>query len=137
MKTKVLFLLVFLVASIACSAQRVLNDDEKEQLVGHTLFIQKCKWAIRDYSSYWYAHDGTGLNTSDRAKWRREYQTVKSVNAAEYEDPHLTLRFLILAKGMSFSVDADPTSEEIIALFVSGNKFEELASLYMTLVTTN
>lgn len=115
-------------------AQRVLNDDERQKLVGNSLFTDKCQWAIRDYASYWNSHDGAGLNTNDRLKWRKEYTYVASVVRADYGDPNLALRFVILAKGMTFNVDADPTSEEIIALFVAGNKFEELASLYFGLI---
>lgn len=134
MKKFCIILFSILCLFINVEAQRVLNDDERQQLVAHTLFTQKCQWAIRDYASYWNGHDGTGLSTNERLKWRREYAHVSSIVRADYTDPNLTLRFLILAKGMTFAVDADPTSEEIIALFVSGNKFEELASLYFDMV---
>lgn len=133
MKTITLILLCFFV-SFASLSQRVLTASERGLLVTHTVFREKCEWAIRDYASFWKAHDGASLNTTERAKWRREYEVVKRVVAATYQDNTLALRFVILAKGMQFNLDSDPTDAEIIELFVSTGKFEELASLYFDLV---
>lgn len=134
---KFLFLVFgFVIVLTHSQAQRVLNDDEKQQLITHTVFIQKCEWAIRDYAVHWMGQDGVSLTTAAQLdKFRREYAFVRQVARAQYEDPKLTVKFLMLAKGMTFNVDADPTSEEIIALFVAGNKFEELASLYFDLIS--
>lgn len=135
MKKFILILIFGLVAFVPCLGQSVLTSEERQSLAGNSYFTEKCQWAIRDYASYWYIHDGTGLNTADRAKWREEFVFVKSVNRAEYSDSNLALRFVILSKGMQFNVDADPTSEEIIALFVANNKFDELASMYFALIS--
>lgn len=132
---KTILLTLFVCLSLSLSAQRVLTQQERENLINSTEFREKCEWAIRDYASYWNGHDGASLNTAERAKWRREYAILRSIVKAEYQDQNLSLRFVILAKGMSFAVDGDPTTPEIVALFVSGNKFEELASLYFDLIT--
>lgn len=134
MKTTIALIVLCFTLSFA-TAQRVLTEEERAALIVNSDFKQKCEWAIRDYASYWNDHDGSGLDAAGRTKWRREYQTVRWVVRAEYNDGNLALRFVILAKGMQFNLGASPTDAQIIALFVSGNKFDELASKYFELVT--
>lgn len=114
---------------------RVLTEEERDNLVNDIDFQKKCQWAIRDYASFWIGHDGSGLSTDDRFKWRREYALIKTVWNANYVDPLLSARFIILAKGMQFNIAATPTVEEIIAQFVATGAFESLASQYFDMLT--
>lgn len=136
MKTiKIITLFAIMTASQTLFAQRVLNDDERTSLVNSPTFREKCEWAIRNYADYQLGSDGTGMNAAALDNWRKQYQILKSVKRADYVDSQLSLRFVILSKGMQFNVDADPTPEEIIALFVSSNRFEELSALYFGLLS--
>lgn len=114
---------------------RVLTQEERDSLVNDLDFRKKCEWAITDYSSYWINHDGSGLDTDARAKWRREYELVKQVWKSEYNDPVLAKRFVTLAKGRQYNVDSTPTINEIIALMVADGSFDAIASQYFDMLT--
>lgn len=136
MKT-ILSILVLIACSLSVDAQRPLTTDERQSLTESQEFREQCYWAISNYATYWKARPVGDFKSSDATlyKWQKEYSLVQQVAKADYNDASLAIRFVTLSKGMDFAVDSDPTTEEIIALFISGNKFEELAGLYFQLLT--
>lgn len=116
-------------------ALRVLTDDERQSLQGSSNFLEKCQWAARNYAAYWAVHDGAGLSTESlRIKWAKDRLQSVFILLSDLNDPSIALHFTKLSKGMQFDLGAAPVDPSLItAAFVSGNKFDELASLYFDL----
>lgn len=117
-------------------AQRVLTDEERQTIQGDTHFLEKCQFAARNYASYWSIHDGSGLaNEAARIKWAKDRINAVRIVKDGVQDPKIAERFVTLAKGIQFSIGAAPVdSETIIAAWVSGNRFDEIASQYFDIL---
>jgi hypothetical protein len=133
---KSLFAIAFLLISFASFSQRVLTEEERQQLLGSSIFSEKCQWAVRDYAAYWSIHDGAGLATeSDRIKWAKDRQLSIAILKNDITDPHLVVRFLNASKGKQFTLGAAPQSTAtIIAAWDSGNAFEEFVAQYFSVL---
>ena len=92
--------------------------------------------SVRNYADYWSIQDGSGLSTeAARIKWAKDRILAVKVVTVDIGDPALALKFVKLSKGMQFNLGASPQNPDtIIASFLTGNKFEELASAYFTLL---
>jgi hypothetical protein len=137
MKTKILFLLLMVVASVTSFSQRVLTDEERESLKSNGTFLYRAEWAVRNYAEYWSAHDGAGLANTEaaRIKWAKDRILSVNIVLGGVNDPQLTLRFINISKGMQFTIGAAPQpAETIIAAFIADNRFDEIAGTYFTLL---
>jgi len=117
---------------------RILTQEEKLALSGDGSFKEKCKQAVRDFSVYWGAHDGSGLNTeADRIMWAKN--RINSVRFAKNpiinEDPTtLAWFFLNAAKGKSYDIGAAPADTlTLISAWDTANSFEEFVSAYFAI----
>lgn len=135
MKTKFILSILVLFISIASFAQRVMTQEEKQNLSVNTTFQAKCKQAIRDYTTYWAVHDGSSLGTEAlRIKWAKDRQLAIGVlkNPIVNEDAQtMAWIFLNAAKGKTYSLAAAPVSDAtLIAAWDTANSFDEFTSTY-------
>lgn len=136
MKKIVFSLLLLMAIALPSFSQRVLTDEERESLIADPSFIYHSQWAVRNYAAYWSIHDGSSLSPeAARIKWAKDRMiSVKIVNY-DINDNNLSLRFIKLSKGITFSLGAAPQPPAtIVAAFVAGNRFDELSSLYFDLL---
>lgn len=131
------FLLIALLAISTLSfSQRVLTNEERESLKNHGEFIAQAEWSVRNYAEYAASLDGSSANTEPlRIKWAKDRILSVNIILGGINDAQLSTRYLNLSKGMEFNLGAAPQpAETIIAAFISGNKFEEIAPAYFTLL---
>lgn len=115
-------------------ALRVLTDTERQALQGSSTFLEKAQWAIRNYASYWSAHDGSGLNGNQLIKWAKDRMLSVNIVLNDISDPSIALKFVKISKGMQFDLGPAPVNTDaIIDAFTNANKFEECASSYFDL----
>lgn len=133
---KFIFIFALVTISMVGFSQRVLTDVERQSLLNHPTFQMHCEFAVRNYADYWSIHDGAGLSTeAARIKWAKDRILSVKIITVDIGDASLALKFVKLSKGMQFSLGAAPqNADTIISEFLSGNKFEELASSYFTLL---
>jgi hypothetical protein len=137
MKTiKILFVLFLLFVSGITFGQRVLTEEERQQLLTSSEFQEKCQWAVRDYAAFWSVNDGSSANTEAlRIKWAKDRILSINIMKTDANDPLLVVRFLNAAKGKQFTIGAAPQSTSVlIAAWVSANSFEEFVGAYFTVL---
>lgn len=117
-------------------ALRVLTAEEKENLKNDPEFIAAAQWAVRDYAAYWSVHDGAGMATEvARVKWAKDRYLSVPIHTGDISDPNIALQFLKVGKGIQVDLGTAPQPNEVIIdALVAGNKFEEMASLYMDIL---
>jgi len=133
------FILVSVLALLAIVSfgQRVLTDEERESLKSNGTFLYRCEWAVRNYAEYWSVHDGASLANTEaaRIKWAKDRILSVNIVLGGVNDEQLTLRFINISKGMTFSIGAAPQpAETIIDAFIASNRFDEIAGTYFTLL---
>lgn len=114
-------------------ATRVMNQTEKLTLSTNSTFQEKCKQAIRDFSTYWSTHDGSGLSTeADRIKWAKDRITsVKYVKNPLVSDDAVTVAWVFLnaAKGKTYNIVDNPEDAvDLIALWDAASSFDEFVN---------
>lgn len=123
------------------NAVRPLTDEERIVLANDANFLALCKKAAENYASYWAAHDGSGLANTEAARlqWAKNRQVgVDIVMRGQIEDPLIAARYVILGKGLQFDLAAAPVSTAtIIAAWTAGNRFEEIAAQYFSILGEN
>ncbi len=137
MKTmKHLFIIAFLLISTLSFSQRVLSEEERQQLLSSPEFLQKCQWASRDYAAFMSVNDGSSANTEAlRIKWAKDRIFAVSVLKNDITDNLIVVRFLNVAKGKTFNIGASPQPNEVlIAAWVSTNSFEEFVGQYFNIL---
>lgn len=131
------FLLIALLSISTLSfSQRVLTDEERESLKNNADFIMYAEWSVRNYAEFASVQDGSSANTEPlRIKWAKDRILSVSILVGGINDAQLSIRYLNLSKGMQFNLGAAPQpAETIIDAFIAGNKFEEIAPAYFTLL---
>ncbi len=115
-------------------ALRVLTDDERQDLQGDPTFIEKSQWAVRNYADFWSVNDGSSASTEAlKIKWAKDRQLGVSIVLNDINDPAIGLKFVKISKAMEFDLAAAPVAiSVIVAAFVAGNKFDEIAGTYFT-----
>jgi len=140
MKTIKKFLIVSLfLCAISSYGQRVLTPDERQSLIGSSLFIQKCEMSARDYASFWSVNDGSAANTEAlKIKWAKDRQLSVDILLKDVSDGRISIRFINLAKGKQFNIGPAPQPVEVlIAAWVTENSFDEFVGGYFTLLGDN
>lgn len=131
-----LFVIAFLLVTTFSFSQRVLSEDERQQLLNSPEFLQKCQWASRDYAAFWASNDGSQANTETlKIKWAKDRMLSIAVLKSDANDPYMVVRFLNLSKGKQFNLGASPQPNEVlIAAWVSTNSFEEFVGSYFSIL---
>lgn len=136
MKTikQLFFVALFMLTLSVSYGQRVLSEQERQQLLGSSEFIEKCQWAVRDYAAFWSVHDGgAGVPATEtgRIKWAKDRQLSIHILKTDANDPLLAVRFLNASKGKQFNLGASPQSNAaLIAAWVNDNAFDEFVGIY-------
>ncbi len=119
-------------------ALRVLTQEEKLNLSNNSTFRDKCKQAVRDFSVYWAANDGTAFSTeADRVMWaKNRINGVKFVKNPIINEDSLTLAwfFLNAAKGKTYDLGAAPVADITLnAAWDTENSFDEFVASYFAI----
>lgn len=125
-------------ASYAPAVDRVLTNAEKEVLQSNASFIRECKWALKNFASFWGdpadANTKVGLvgyaSWSDRYQWSKE--VLDDVTIVE-SNSQIPLDFAVLLKGMTLWDNAvSPFNPEtVVTYMIANNRFDELAASYV------
>lgn len=118
-------------------ALRVLTSNERQELIDSIEFKAQVKWAIRNYANFMAGNDGTNFmdTEANRIKWaKHRYLSVPIVVTDTY-DENAHIQYVKLSKGKQFDLPADDQDAgTILALFISGNVFEEFSPQYFDLI---
>lgn len=111
---------------------RILTQKEKQKLQGSSDFIEKCQWAVRDYSATWANHAGDNLNDVERVKWVKDRLQAKAIVKTDISDSSIALTFVKLGSDLFLDLPVgEATIEEILTAIDASMGF--LASKYFDL----
>lgn len=119
---------------ISYFAVREMTDAEKISLAQYPAFLDYCKQTVRNTAAFRASPDSYTTLTTEAAaiKWAKDKLiAVGFANNPTVADPEIGTRFVFYSKGATFDLPTAPASDSaLLAVWVSGNRFEEFVSKY-------
>lgn len=134
MKKKIGLSFIAICLSIACYSQsnRVLTEEERQSLLTNEIFLEKCRFAIRNYASFWSTDNGSSSsNEAARIKWAKDRKLSVDVLRFGTNDPHTSEVFINASKAKQYSLFSAPQNVTVLlTAWDSASSFDEFVSVY-------
>jgi len=118
---------------------RILTEQERQNLLNSSLFTEKCQMSIRDYATYWAANDGSGANTEAlRIKWAKDRLKSVGILLGGINNSRINEIFVNASKGKQLNLDTAPVDvSTIIAAWDANSTFDEFVSQYFDIISSD